>query len=215
MSQVSRADLELSVLVRDAAEVVRAFLEDDHDYPYVDFIMRNGISKVLAEEYLALVRVAEVTAGARAVRLLHASNTGPDGEIEFDSGEVWRIQITCSHEGYETALAREQMRDGEITGSGPKHRDKVTGAVVYTPEGFDTKDGIAARVDRITAGVRNKESKYRQGTDTLIVQDAPDGIDYLQEGRLRDLVKHAVHELGPSRYERIFVVYGQTPDRIL
>lgn len=216
MSQVRRADLELSVLVRDAAEVIRAFLENDDDcYPYADFIMRNGISKVLAEEYLPLVRVAEVMAGSRAVRLLPASNTGPDGEIEFGSGEVWHVQITCAHEGYEAALAREQMRNGELTGSGRKRRDKATGGVVYIPEGFGPKDGTASRVDRITEAVRKKESKYREGTDTLIVQDDPDDIDYLQAGRFRDLVKRAVRELGPSRYQRIFVVYGQTPDCIV
>lgn len=215
VSQVSRQELEQDRSVKRAAGIVAAFLRDDEAYPYGSFIMREGISKTLAEEYFPLVSVAETLGCVRSLRLSPEAHQGPDGEIRFWFRQPWNVQITCASENYERALSRERMRDGLITGSGRHARDATTGEVTYDPEAFDTTQETRARIERIVARVRDKEARYRVGCDTLLVLDEPDGREYLHEQGFRSRVSAAIRELGSSHYARIYVVYGQVPERVL
>ena len=193
VSAVTRRELEAWTPVPEALARVSRFLDGYESYPLDPFLRRRGINKALAEEYLPLVYVAQA-ADAACVKLLPASNSGPDGAISFLSGDEWFAQITCSHEGADRASVRAQAASGEIA-SRP------------------TVD-VDARVERIVVGVRKKEANFHSGTDALIILDDPDALSFLREERLRDRVREAVRGEPSSQYHRIYVVYGCEVDRV-
>ena len=208
MQQVERSELESHLILPDAKEVVRRFLEDTEAYPTEAFRKRSGICKVLAEEYLPLLRLARFLRCVRSICLSPDSHAGPDGEIRLWMRPAWHVQITCSSEGYDRALMREQMNQGDIVSSGDRWRDPDTGRVVQRPEAYDTAEDVRARIDRILGAIEAKESNYHPGTDTLIVQDDPDHSGYLRRANLRKQVLAYVADMRETQYCRTFILFG-------
>jgi len=208
MQQVKRSELESHLTLRDAEEVVRRFLEETETYPTKAFRKRSGVCKVLAEEYLPLLLVAQSLRCVRSIRLYPDSHAGPDGEIKFWTRSAWHVQITCSSESYDRALMREQMNQGDIVSSGVRWRDPDTGRVVQRAEVYNTTEDVRARIDRILDAVEAKESNYHPGTDTLMVQDDPDHSGYLGRASFREKVLAAVADMHETRYRRTFILFG-------
>jgi hypothetical protein len=214
MAQIDRDVLERPLSLRGAAEIVRRFLEDTDAYPDEEFRMRRGMCKVLAEEYLPLFRFARSLRCVRSIHLYPESHNGPDGEVRFWLRPAWHVQITCSSEGHDRALMREQMQQGDIVSSGTRWRDPVTKHVVQQPSAFNAADDVRTRVERILGAVEAKESNYHAGTDTLLVQDDHDRWDYLKRAGLRDQVAEAVGRKADSHYRRTYVLYGEEAVRV-
>ena len=217
MSRIERTALERRVSLRSAAVILDSFLNDDVLYPDEDVLSRSGVCKVLAEEYYPLVRLAQSLRGAIAVRLSPHGHPGPDASIYYWWRPPSTVQVTCSNENYDQALLREQLLAADaVVLSERRYRDKKTGAVVS--EGrclYVAESDITTRVDRIVAALSAKESKHHRGTDILIVQDAPARLTYLKNGLLHQRVRAEVRGLGPSKYRRIYVNYGDDVERVV
>lgn len=187
MPAVNRQQLENALKIDQAAELIESFRKDTETYPNDTFLARQGICKLIEEEYVPLVRVAEFVDG-RTVRLSPNAHQGPDGEIGFSDRADWSVQITCSHESLERALFRNELsRVGAVTRQ------------ISTAE-------VDARFERILSAIEAKELNYHEGTDTLIVLDSPANVRYLSE--LKPRVAEAIYQRH-SKYQRVFVVYGE------
>jgi len=206
MTQVDRQELEQLTSLDRAASIIETFLNDPTTYSDKDFRLRRGVCKVLEEEYKPLVLVANAVPGVESVRLFSLSNEGPDGEIQFNDKRIWNVQTTCSHEGHQRALMREQLQHDGAAPGGKRHRDS-SGRVVCEPSVFMVDDEVEVRVQRIRSAVQAKEQNFHQDTDTLIVYEEQAGARYLQERNLHAQVVEALREV-PSSYERIYIVYG-------
>jgi hypothetical protein len=184
---VDRKQLESIQETQQAAKIIDEIRKNTDEYPNDVFLARKGICKVIEEEYVPLVRVAESVLGER-VRLSPHSHRGRDGEIWVTKEESLTVQITCAHEGLGTALKRRSLAED--------------GAVITQISSRD----VDARVTRILSAISMKEENYHPHTKVLIVLDAPASASYLSE--LKPRVAQAVCAR-PSNYQKIFVVYGE------
>ena len=212
MTQVTRQELEQSVVLDRAITIVDKFLNDRESDPDDDVRVRRGICKALAEEYLPLVRVAQMVPSVESVRLLSEANEGPDGEIHFREEQCWNVQATCAHEGYQRHLLREQLQQDGIAQPGNRRRDRHSGQVVCeTTPLFRPDEEVEVRLNRICSAVQAKEENYHTGTDTLLVLEQP--AAYLREHNLHARVVNVLHERS-SNYERIYVIYGSVVQQV-
>ncbi len=206
MSQIDRQKLEQAIPLDQAISILDVYTNDDKAYPDKDVRSKKGICKILDEEYWPLVMLAKTLRDVKSIRLFPIANEGPDSQIVFSHGESWDIQITCSHEGYQRALLREQLQQNGIAADGERHRDN-NGQVINRPFGARPMNVEAnSRVERILKAINAKEKGYYTGTNTLLVQEQSDRFNYLKH--LHTRVVDALQE-PPSNYEKIYVVYGQ------
>jgi len=215
MSQIERATLEKPTPLNRAICILNEFLYDPKTYSDNDFYFRKGICKVLAEEYLPLVRLAQGLIGVRNIHLLSNSNPGPDAKISFWWRKVAPVQITCANEDYDRALMREQMLSGKsVLPQQKRKRDKVTGSIVTEGDGtFALSADVQFRIDRIFKAITSKECNYYTSTEILIVQESPFGYKYLQESHLHEQVCQLVLKRD-SQYKQIYVNYGDRLKRV-
>ena len=109
---------------------------------------------------------------------------------------------------------REQLADGKVVFENQtRDRDKASkkikshGRALTTPE-----TSVNNRLVRIQNAIKDKESKFYCGTDTLIVQDDPANFNHLRD--LHQIVCNEVrHSLGAS-YRRIYINYGNNLKRV-
>jgi hypothetical protein len=204
MTQIDRQELEKPTPLDEATLMVDSFLNDTTSYPDEDVRLRRGICKVLAEEYMPLVLLAKVLPNVESVRLFPASNQGPDGELRFSNQSAWKVQITCSHEGYQRALMREQLQQNGVAIGGQRSRD-TSGSIICNPSVLPPNEEVEARLNRIRSAVQAKECNFHKDTDTLIVLEA--NARHLQRYKLHERVVEALCGR-PSNYERIYMIYG-------
>ena len=211
MAQIKRSDLEKAVSLQQANCILNTFYNDRTIYPYDDIHLKKGICKILIEEYCPLVNLANSLFLVRRVRLYQEGNAGPDGEIIFWYKPSYKIQITCSSEGYNRALMREQLSDDKIVFPAQKRKRDNTGKVIsYGRVSTVLEDDRKNYFDRIISAIRKKELKYYKGTDTLIVLDEPAKFEHLESSNLHGLICNHVKEnkIGLD-YKRIYVCYGE------
>lgn len=216
MHQLERKALENPISLHQANEVVESFCNDRAAYPDADVHLKRGVSKILAEEYCPLVRLAQELWCVRSVRLLPEANAGPDGEIRFWWHPSSKVQITCAHEGHSRALMREQLlSEGVVFQNQTRKRDKASGQVVSTGRVLTTPAAdLQTRIDRILKTIEAKETKYYPGTDTLLVEEDLANFRHLKKGGLHKKVCEAVRKGLGSPYGRIYVNYGNDLKRV-
>ena len=141
MTQIKRSDLEKAVSLHQANCILNTFYNDRTIYSYDDINLKKGICKILIEEYCPLVNLANSLFLVRRVRLYQEGNAGPDGEIKFWYKPSYKVQITCSSEGNNRALMREQLSDDKIVFPAQKRkRDKKTRKVLSNGRILSTPD---------------------------------------------------------------------------
>lgn len=192
MPEIHRQKLENYQSIEQAVMIVDKVRQDIETYSQEAFLRRQGIIKMVEEEYVPLVLVAELVSGD-SLRLFSEANQGPDGEIQFTDSNPLNAQITCSHEG----LARAQMRINL----------SQNGAVLTEI----SADEVDVRYRRILSAFRSKEDKFYKGTNILIILDAPANLSHLSE--LKPMIRQALAETR-SKYENIFVVYGDQAEQV-
>jgi len=217
MPQIERKTLERAISLRKARAIVDCFYNDRMTYPDENVHWKRGVCKILAEEYSPLVRLAHEYCCVRSVRLLPEANPGPDGEIRLWWRQSSKVQIICANEGYNRALMRELLANGNIGFRHQnRHRDKVTKKVVSTGRALTTPDAdIQMRVERILKAINAKEEKYYSATDTLLVQEDPADFIHLKEGGpVHRKVCDAIRKGLGLPYRRIYINYGNELKRI-
>ena len=187
MHIIDRKVLEKPTPLRQAIIILNDFLENYETYPIEDFLKRKGICKVLAEEYLPLVSLAQGLENVKSINLTTYSNNGPDAEISFLDRKIATVQITCAHEGKGHALFREKilLKGSAIT-------DLIT---------------VEERIARILNAILRKEGMNYNNTEILLIHDDPAEIDYYKEGHLHEKICRKVDTM-KSQFKHIYVNYG-------
>lgn len=195
---IVRTQLEAWLPLAEAHALAQTFFDDRVTYPDGDFYSRKrGINKDIPEEYHPLLLLADHLAAA-AVRLSPDSLSGPDGALRLSDGSELTVQVTLSHErdgGHETRLT---LRD---TGT-------------HTGECVATDHEIAVRLSRILDALREKERRYRKGTDVLLIVDKSIAWGDVIDPGLPIALEEAARQLPPSRYLATYVAYGSDIRRL-
>ena len=152
---------------------------------------------------------------------------GPDGEILLWSGKRYKVQITCVNESDDRYLMLEQLQQydesdceelvfpyqkhfsdkssKEVTSDGRKKKQVKSSGPISIPSEAEMRK----RVDRIQEAIKKKDDNYHVGTDILLIRDDPASSRQLREGGLHDQVCELVQKGLGSKYERIYVSYGE------
>jgi len=179
--------------IQEAWETINAFFNDRSTYPDFAFYSRKrGINKDISEELYPLTLLADYLPNGVAIRLNSPSTQGPDGEIKLANGDVFTVQITKSDE-----------RDGGYTRR-LTLRDK--GRYIRV---MDSHSETEKRLKRILAAIRDKEERYRTGTDVLLIIEERVKYSPLLESELKTKISEAVCHLPKSKYSQRFIVFGE------
>jgi hypothetical protein len=185
--------LESWIPVAKARELVNGFFDDRITYPDYDFYSRKrGINKDIPEEFYPLLLFAESIPSATSLRLSSDSLSGPDGVVLCEDGSEITVQITMSHERDNGYKIRQSLRD---TGT-------------WIGKGRDTNETIAERLGRILEAIKDKETKFRAGTEVLLVVDESISWGDVIDPSLPNALRDAVALLPASKYSATYVIFG-------
>ena len=192
---IERCDLEDWLPLDKARELVDAFSGDPSTYPDYEFFSHNrGVYKDISEEYIPLLLLSESLPHVQALRLSTDSFPGHDGVLLLDDESTISVQVTVSQEHDDGYKARHSLRDiGE-----------------YIPDGGagDTQGVIAQRTQRILDAIQDKESKFRAGTNVLLVVDESISWGDVIDPGLPDALDVALHMMPGSKYASTYVIFG-------
>lgn len=181
-------------------EVVDSFFSDRSTYRDFEFYSRKrGLNKDIPEEYYPLLLLGESLSHVESIRLSPDSLPGPDGALLLDDGSTLSVQVTVSRERDVGYAIRKSLRD--------------TGR--YTPgAACDTANVIAQRTQRILAAVKDKETKFRPGTDILLVVDKSISWGNAIDPGLPNSLNEAFKALPVSKYSATYVIFGADVRRV-
>ena len=196
---IERTELE-QWLSRDEAErIIRSFFSDREHYPDSDFYSRRrGINKDIPEELWPLFLLARSFPEAEAIRLSPPSIAGPDGDIRTRDGSIIRVQVTSSLERDGGYLVRQHLRD----------------AGWYATAARDTLDVVEERLHRILDALMEKEQRYREGTDVLVIREQSVSWSDVLESTLKARLTEEVSALDPSNYSATYVIFNENVYRL-
>ncbi|CAG0932095.1 hypothetical protein TFLX_02455 [Thermoflexales bacterium] len=196
---IERSDLEQWMSVDAAGRIVQSFFDDRKTYPDHDFYSRHrGINKDIPEELRPLLLLARSLPEAEVLRLAPPAVVGPDGEIRTRDGFVIRVQVTSSLERDGGYLVRQQLRD---TGS-------------YTTAARDTLEVVEERLCRILDALTEKEQRYREGTDVLVIREQSVSWGDVLEPTLKARLAEEVSTPEPSNYSATYITFNEDVYRL-
>lgn len=196
---IERNDLEQWMSVDEAGKIVQSFFNDHETYPDYDFYSRRrGINKDIPEELWPLILLARNLPEAEALRLSPPAIAGPDGEIRFRDGSIIRVQVTSSLERDGGHLIRKQLRD--------------IGSYATPPR--DTLEVVKERLGRILDALMEKEQRYREGTDVLVIREQLISWGDVLEPTLKSRLAEEVSALEPSNYAATYITFNETVYRV-
>jgi hypothetical protein len=196
---IERSDLEQWMSVDAAGRIVQTFFDDRETYPDHDFYSRRrGINKDIPEELWPLLLLARSLPEAEALRLAPPAIAGPDGEIRSHDDSVIRVQVTSSLERDGGYLVRQHLRD---TGS-------------YATATRDTLEVVEERLCRILDALVEKEQRYREGTDVLVIREQSVSWGNVLEPTLKARLAEEVSALEPSNYSATYVTFNEDVYRL-
>jgi hypothetical protein len=191
---IKRSDLEQWISVDAAGHIVQSFFDDRETYPDHDFYSRSrGLNKDIPEELWPLLLLARSLPEAETLRLAPPAVAGPDGEIRTRDGSVIRVQVTSSLERDGGYLIRQQLRD---TGS-------------YTTAARDTLEVVEERLCRILDALAEKEKRYHEGTDVLVILEQSVSWGDVLEPTLKARLAEEVSTLEPSNYSATYITFNE------
>ena len=189
---IERKYLEQWMSVNEAERIAQSFFGDRETYPDYDFYSRRrGINKDIPEELWPLLLLARSLSEVEALRLTPSAIAGPDGEIRSCDGSVIRVQVTSSLERNGGYLVRHRMRD---IGS-------------YATAARDTLEVVEERLGRILDALVDKEQRYRDDTDVLVIREQilPKSVEPTLKARLAE----EVSILEPSNYSATYITFNE------
>ncbi|MFO7680292.1 MAG: hypothetical protein R6X34_09600, partial [Chloroflexota bacterium] len=165
---------------------------------YAFYSRRRGINKDIPEELWPLLLLARSLPEAEALRLSPPAIAGPDGEIRSRDGSIIRVQVTSSLERDGGYLIRKQQRD---TGS-------------YSTSMRNMLEVVEERLCRILDALMEKEQRYREGTDVLVIQEQSVSWGDVLEPTLKFRLAEEVTALGASNYSATYITFNETVYRV-
>jgi hypothetical protein len=171
---------------------------------------RTGISKVVIEEYLPLLLLAQNIPGVRSARLTTDSNPGPDAVLLFDDGSQAMVQITCAGENEITALQRELLNDGQVVfANQATNRNRRTREITQTGRILTTRTANThAAIDEVLSTIERKTRTYWSGTKLLLINMHRSEIT--MTGEWQEQLRVAVSTRTDVPYESIYVATAKT-----
>lgn len=207
---ITRADLETPRTPNEMKEVLDQFSADRITYPDRDVHLRKGIIKVLLEEYDPLHILARAFGNECRAWLTHPSNQGPDSLIQLKSGREFAVQITVANQSHENALGRERLSQGQHTfPASKKERNSQSGEIKESGRILATREGwLRGQVQDLVNSIENKNTKFYDGTDILLVSTRIRLDDSCIEYSWRDDLTDKVQKLCKLRYLGVYVANG-------
>ena len=214
MPKIQRSDLEKAISLRKAKAIVEKFRNDRKTYSDKEVLRKEVINKVLLEEYVPLVSLAEKFCLVRNLKLSKEAFPGPDGEIKFWWRKPLRVQIVSANEGRHRAYGRELLSNGNIIFENQNlYRDRKSGKVVADGRALASPCAIKqSKIERIVNAIKAKEKKYYSGTDTLLVLDDPANFRHLKN--LHHEVQETIKSGLGAPYKHIYIRYGNNIKRV-
>lgn len=192
---IERIHLEDWMPLDKARELVDEFLGDRVTYPDHDFYSRKrGVNKDIPEEYYPLVLLGESLSGVKAIRLSPDSFPGCDGALLLEDESTVCVQVTLAHERDYGCMVRHSLRD--------------TGQYIPAGGAHDTMKVVEQRKKRILDAIGDKESKFRTGTDVLLVVDESISSGDVIDPALPHTLEAALNTLPDSRYAATYILFG-------
>jgi len=199
MLMIERRELEQWMSVDAVGRIVQSFFDDHEKYPDHSFYSRRrGINKDIPEELWPLLLLARSLPKAEALRLAPPAIAGSDGEIRTRDGSVIGVQVTSSLERDGGYLVRQQLCD--------------TG--LYAVVARDAFEVIEKRFVRIIDALVEKEQRYREGTDVLVIREQSVSWSDVLEPTLKVRLADKVSTLEPSKYSDTYVIFGEDVYRL-
>lgn len=198
---IERDHLENWTPLSEARALVEAFFRDGATYPDYEFLSRKrGVNKDIPEEYYPLVLLGEGLSSVKAIRLSPDSFSGHDGVLLLEDDSTVRVQVTLSHERDYGCTVRHGLRD---TGQ-------------YTLDGGtrDIAEVVEQRKNRILDAIKDKQSKFRTGTDVLLVVDESISWGDVIDPSLPDTLEALLSTLPGSKYDATYIIYGSDLRRL-
>jgi hypothetical protein len=199
-----RSALEKDLTPAEMAKLIDKAANDRESFPDEVVHLRQGIWKVLLEEYAPLQKLAVLVKAATA-RLSPKSFQGPDGILVVDAQEL-TVQITVAGSNHNTALHREMLAERTAVWPNLKAtRNKKSGEVETSGVAFRSREsGTSAAIAEIVKAIQQKVENYIDGTDALLVV-AESREESTLDKDWQSRLANAVEKLGSLPYQRIYV----------
>src|SRR4051812_9533887 len=102
---MQRAQLEQWQTAKEMETLIHEFYES---VPRDEaFARRIGLTKEMAEEYVPLEKLVRHLPSVRRARLLRKGHSGPDAELQVQSGEARSVQVTLAGASEQTYFNRQ------------------------------------------------------------------------------------------------------------